>query len=170
MVYGGGLIPAVHHAVGTLRIARLRAVVFPVRRVHQFLEGVRVAVLQQITRFLPAEDVVRGHSPRGTSIVALAHQEFEEKRRLVEFPTLVAVGQNGTEQPPCARTTEEMLLVRGLIVGVARRKHHAFDANLHHFVEESTDTLGSAPSNRVVFVVTRKPRFSASLIPSSAKS
>src|SRR5215471_11976582 len=107
MVYGGSLIPAVYHAVGALPIAGLRAIVFPVRRVHQLLKGVRVAVLQQITWFLPSEDVVGGHSPRCARIVALAHQEFEEKRRLVEFPALVAVGQNGAEQAPCARTSQE---------------------------------------------------------------
>ena len=29
-----------------------------------------------------------------------------------------------------------MLLVRGFIVGIAGRKHHSFDAQFHHLVEE----------------------------------
>ena len=35
-----------------------------------------------------------------------------------------------------------MFLVRCLVIGVAGGKHHAFDAQLHHFVEKSADALG----------------------------
>ena len=34
-----------------------------------------------------------------------------------------------------------MLLVRRLVVGVARREHHAFDAQVHHLIEERADAL-----------------------------
>ena len=33
-------------------------------------------------------------------------------------------------------------MVRGFIVGIAGRKHHALDTNLHHFVKEGAHALG----------------------------
>ena len=142
MIYGRSFVTAVHHTVGALRIAGLGAVVFPFCRVHEFLECICVPVLQQIAGFLPAKDVVRGHAPGRARIIALAHQEFEEKRRLVEFPAFLAVCQDCAEQAPSSRAAEEMLLVRGFVVGIAGGKHHALDANLHHFVEEGAHALG----------------------------
>ena len=38
--------------------------------------------------------------------------------------------------------SQEVLLVRRLVVGVAGREHHAFDAELHHLVEESAHAVG----------------------------
>ena len=37
---------------------------------------------------------------------------------------------------------EEVLLVGRLVVGIAGREHHAFDAQVHHFVEESAHAVG----------------------------
>ena len=36
---------------------------------------------------------------------------------------------------------QEMLLVRRFVVGVAGRKHHAFDAQCHHFVKEGAHAV-----------------------------
>ena len=43
------------------------------------------------------------------------------------------------EQAAGAGASEEMLLVGSLVVGVAGGEHHAFDAEVHHFVEEGAD-------------------------------
>src|SRR6266478_1497034 len=80
VVDGRGLVAAVNHTVGTLRITRFRAIVLPFGGIQQLLEGVRVAVLEQIARLLPAENVVRRHAPGCAGISPLAHEEFEEER------------------------------------------------------------------------------------------
>ena len=41
-----------------------------------------------------------------------------------------------------AGAPQEMLLVRRFVVRIARRHHDAFDAQIHHFVEEGPDALG----------------------------
>src|SRR5690242_1296315 len=119
MVDSGSLVAAVNHAIGALGIAGLGAIVCPFRGVHQLLKRVGIPVLKQITGLLPAEDVVSGHSPGRAGIGALAHQELEEKRRLIELPALFAVGKDCAEQASCARTSQKVLLVRRLVVGVA---------------------------------------------------
>src|SRR5260370_4066241 len=101
----------------------------------------QVLVLQQVAGLLPSEDVVRWHAPRRASIGSLAHQKFEEQLRLVEVPTRFAIRQNGPEQAPRASPPKEMLLVGRFIVRIAGRKHHAFDAQLHHFVKKRAYTL-----------------------------
>src|SRR5215831_20242830 len=44
-----------------------------------------------------------------------------------------------------------MPLIRRLFVGIARRKHHAFDTEVHHFVEEGANTvrIGAVKQRRV---------------------
>src|ERR1043166_1922329 len=73
VIDGARFIAAVHHAVRTLRIARFGAVVLPPGGIHKFLKGVRVTVLQQVARLLPAENVVGGHAPWRAGIIALSH-------------------------------------------------------------------------------------------------
>ena len=65
------LVAAAHHAVGALRIAAGGAVAFPVCRLHQLLEGLRIAILQQVARLLPAEDVIRRRTP-GRALILLS--------------------------------------------------------------------------------------------------
>ncbi len=72
----------------------------------------------------------------------LAHEEFEEQRALIEFPVFLAVTEDRAEQPPGAGTAKEMLLVGGFVVAVAGRKHHSFDAEFHHLIEERPDAVG----------------------------
>ena len=52
---------------------------------------------------------------------------------------LLAVREDRAEHAAGAGAAEEMLLVGGLVVGVAGREHHALDAQVHHFVEEGAD-------------------------------
>src|SRR5262249_14666646 len=124
------------------RIARLRPVVLPGRSLEEFLKTVGVAVLQQVTGLLPAEDVIGRHTPGSAAVMALAHQKFKEQSGLVEPPGPLAVGKNGAKQLAGAGAAKEMPLVRGLLVGVARGKHHAFYPELHHVVKESAYAFG----------------------------
>ena len=131
-----------HHAVSAFGIAGLGTVVGPLGGVKEFLEGVGVAVLQEITGLLPAEDVVGGHAPRSASEVALAHEEFVVQRRIVEAPRGFAVRENGLEQASRACAAHEVGLIGRLVVRIAGREHHVFHAQFHHFVEEAADAVG----------------------------
>src|SRR5947199_100284 len=86
MVHGRGLVPAVDHTVPALVVAALAAVVLPLRGLDQLLERRRVTLLEEVAGPLPAEHVVGRVPPRRALVVALAHEEVEEQRRLVELP------------------------------------------------------------------------------------
>src|ERR1700735_1370769 len=103
-----------HHAVRALRIATLCAIVLPVRRLHKFLEGVGVAILQQIARLLPAKDRERRHTPWCAFEVLLAHQKLGEERMRVEAPRLLAVGKDGAKHSARLCLAKKMILVRSL--------------------------------------------------------
>ena len=142
MVDGGGFVAGVDHAVGALGVAGFGAVFVPGRGFHEFLERIGVAVLQEVAGFLPAEDVEVGHAQVGAFVLAFAHQEFKEQRALVELPVLFAVGEDFGEELAGFGAAEEVGLVGGFVVGVAGGDHHAFDAEVHHFIEEGADTGG----------------------------
>src|ERR1700739_1695548 len=72
----------------------------------------------------------------------LAHEKFKEENRLIELPALFAIRQNRAEQAACTRASEEVLLIRCFIVGIAGREHHSFDAKLHHFIKMRADAIG----------------------------
>src|ERR1035438_9911561 len=59
-----GLIAATDHAVGALGIAAGHAIVLPGGGFEQLLVTLGVALLEQIARLLPAEDVI-GRSEKG---------------------------------------------------------------------------------------------------------
>ena len=120
---------------------RIRAVRFHSVRRQQFLESVGVSVLQQIARLLPAENVERRHAPGGAGVVALAHEEFQEQRRQIEAATCDCGSTDRTEEAPGSGASQEVLLIRRLVVRVSGREHHALDAQFHHFVEESPNAL-----------------------------
>src|ERR1700691_6168714 len=54
---------------------------------------------------------------------------------------LLPVGQNCAEKPAGASAAQKMLLVRRLVVGVARRDDDALDAQRHHLVKESAHAV-----------------------------
>src|SRR3989304_3796227 len=137
---GGGLVAAVHHAVGALLVPT-GPVPVPVGGLHQCLEGGGGAILQQIAGPLPPEDVVCGISPGRALVVALPHEEFEEQGRLVEAPPLLAIPEDGPKELCDAMAPEEVLLIGGLLVAVPRGDHHPFDPELPHPAKECPDPL-----------------------------
>ena len=139
------LIAATDHAVGALGVAAGHAVVFPLGAFQQFLVTVGVALLKQIAGPLPSEDVIGGHAPGNAIVVALAHEEFKEQGRHVEFPSGLAIGQNGAKETAHTGAAHEAILIRSFVVAVTRREHDALDAHAHHFVEECADTVGLGP-------------------------
>src|ERR1700733_459285 len=54
---------------------------------------------------------------------------------------LLPVGQDGAEKPAGASAAKKMLLVRRLVIGVARRDDDAFHAQRHHLVKESAHAV-----------------------------
>src|ERR1700733_1123710 len=54
---------------------------------------------------------------------------------------LLPVGQDGAEKPAGASAAKKMLLVRRLVIGVARRDDDAFHAQRHYLVKESTHAV-----------------------------
>ena len=57
---------------------------------------------------------------------------------MVESPTRLAFAEQLLEQLLGIGLGQEMLLVRRFGVAISRRDHHAFDTEVHHFVEELT--------------------------------
>ena len=92
------LVAAVHHAVLALGIAALSAVGAPIGRLEQFLIRAAVALLQQVARALPAEDVVRRVAPGRALEVPIPFEELQEQRRLIEHPAAVWA------EPACGET------------------------------------------------------------------
>lgn len=104
--------------------------------------------------------------PQGVQGSAACPWEFHEERRHVELPVRFAIGENGVEHAAGARAAE-VLLVRGLFVGMAGAVMPSTPSSIIS-LKKSRTLLGSAPSKSVVLVVTRKPRFKASRMPSAA--
>ncbi len=139
---GWGLVAATHHAVGALGIARGHTVVFPLGFFEELFVCVGVALLQQVARALPTEDVVGGHAPGNAIVVAIAHEELEEQGRHIELPGFLAVGENGAEEAAHAGAAHELGLIGSLLVAVSRRENDALDAHGHDFIEELADVVG----------------------------
>src|ERR1700730_11952389 len=141
-IYRRSFVAAVHHAVGTSWIAGLGPVVLPFGGREQLGKSLRITILQQVAGLLPTENVVGRHAPRRAWVSPLAHEELKEQRRQIEAPVGIAVRKNGAEHAARTCASQEVLLVGGFVVRVSRRKHHAFDAQLHHLVEKRPHTLG----------------------------
>ena len=94
VIDSAGLVSAMHHTVRALGIAALCPVVLPSRFANQFLEAISVSVLQKITGFLPAKDVVGGHTPRRAMVFAPTHQKLEKQRAHIELPLLAAIAED----------------------------------------------------------------------------
>jgi hypothetical protein len=137
----GRLVAAVHHAVGALLVPS-GTIAIPGRAVEEFLEGPHIAVLEEIARLLPAEDVGRWVPPGGALILQLPHQELQKQRRLIESPSPLAVTENVGKQPVRPLSPEKVLLIRRLHIAVTRGNHHPFDAEDHHLVEEPANPQG----------------------------
>ncbi len=130
------------HAVGAFLIIA-DPVGVPVGLVHQFVEGLRIAFAEQIAGPLPAEDGARRVAPGGAVIGLVPGQEVEEQARLVERPLACAVApaEHRAEQLLRRRAVEEMLLVRGALIGVAGRNGDPVHAEFRDRIEEGGDAL-----------------------------
>ena len=142
MIDGGCFISAVHHAIGALGIARLEAITRPLGLRHQFVKGVHITFVDEITRFLPAKEGVGGIAPWRAIELAFAHQELKEEHGLVELPSLPAVREQHVEQGTGFLAAEEVGLIGGSLIGIAGAYRHALDTSIHHLVEQISDGIG----------------------------
>src|SRR5580704_2116294 len=130
----GGLVPAVRHAVPAAFVAAT-AILLPLGCLEQLVVRGRISVRHQVAGTLPAEHRVAGDSPCGATEVHLALEKVEEEWRVIEPPLLaLAVGERLAEDRMGALHVEPVVLVRRLLVGVARGDLHAVD--LHLVVEK----------------------------------
>ncbi len=131
-----------HHAVGALLVIA-GAVTLPLGLFHQFLEGRDIAFAKEIAGTLPAEDVARRVAPRRALVGLIAGKEVEKQRGLIERPSLAAAAafENLAEELLRARPVEEVLLIGGALVGIARRDRDALDAHFLHLIEEVGDLV-----------------------------
>src|SRR5512145_997691 len=142
VVHRRRLVPAVHHAVPALLVPAPPPVALPARGLEQLLEARRVALLEEVAGPLPAEDVEGWVTPGRALEVLLAHEELEEQRRLVEPPAPLRLREDRREEVVRAPGAQEVLLIGRLGVAVARRDHHALDAQIHRLVEELAHPQG----------------------------
>src|SRR5450755_1743513 len=106
------------HTILALGVVALVAVVVPVGQLEIFLERADVAVLQEVARFLPAEDVVGGATPRGAFEIEVALEELEEQRREIELPALLGLLEDLLEKSLGLVAMEEFFLIGRFLVGV----------------------------------------------------
>src|SRR5207247_5923038 len=135
------LVAAMGHAVGALFVSA-GAVGIPIRGVHQFMERLGIAFAEQVTGFLPTEDVAGGHAPGRAVIGLVSGKKIEIEVRVDEIPFLtLAHAEDLPEQLLGLSAAEEVLLVGRALVGITRRDRHA-DAEPLAVIEESRDVCG----------------------------
>src|SRR5262245_28536164 len=138
---GGRLIAAMRHAVRAFLVFA-GAVGRPVRALHQFTERLGVAFAEQIARLLPPENVARGHAPRRAAIGLVPGEKIEEEVRVDKIPLFApAQAEDFAEQLLGLSAVEEMFLVGGAFIRIARRDRHA-DTEVLGVIEEGGDVLG----------------------------
>ena len=97
MVDCGRFVAAMHHAIGALGVARFKPVLRPIGIAHEFIKGIDVPFVDEVARFLPTKQTKGWVTSGGAVVLSFAHQEFEEQHRLIELPTLLAVGEQHVE-------------------------------------------------------------------------
>src|SRR6185437_9014233 len=132
-----------HHAIRAFLVIA-GAVRVPIRLVHQLRESLGVAFAEEIAGPLPAEIIARGVAPRRAMVALIAGEEVEEQRGLAERPFLRAVAalEDAAEKLLGLAPIEEMRLIGGALIGIARRHGDAIDAARHDIVEEPRHALG----------------------------
>src|SRR5260370_40242121 len=116
----GWLVAAMRQAVGAFLVLA-GAVGLPVRGLHQFLEGLGIALAEQVAGLLPAENVAGRHAPRRAFVILIARQEIQEQAGMHEIPLLAfAQREHVAEQFLGLGAVEEMLLVRRALIGITR--------------------------------------------------
>ena len=137
-----GFVSAVNHAIPALFVPAFLPVIFPGSIFDKLLEGRDVAILEEVTGFLPTEDIVGGISPRGAVVIHVPLEELEKIRGEIEFPGLLPIPEDLLKEFFCPVATEKMLLIGGFLVTVAGREHHALDFEFHHFIKKLPDAVG----------------------------
>src|SRR6266446_8105822 len=117
--YRGRLVAAVHHAVGALLVIP-GAVSVPVGIFHKLLEGLRIALAEQIAGPLPPEIVSCRVAPGRTAVLLIARKKVEEEAGLIERPAPSTVGKNAAEQLLGPAPVQKMPLVWCPFIGIAR--------------------------------------------------
>src|SRR5262249_55782016 len=135
------LIAAMGHAVRALFVSA-GAVGVPVGVVHQFTERPGIAFAEEVTGFLPTEDVAGGHAPGRAAIGLVSSEKVEIEVRVDEIPFLtLALAERGREYFLGVSAAEEVFLPRRGLVRVPRRDRHA-DAELLAVIKKSRDVCG----------------------------
>src|ERR1700691_1803914 len=139
------------HAILALGVVALVAVIVPIGEFEIFLEGFHIAVLEEVARLLPAEDVVGRAAPGSAREIEVALKELKEQRREVELPTFPGVLKDLLEEGLRLVAMEEVFLVGCFLVGVTGREHHALNAEGYHLVEELADMsrIGAVEEGRI---------------------
>src|SRR5579864_8517353 len=109
-----------HHAIATFGITALASVILPRRCFDQLPEGTGVAFLNQVTRLLPAEEVVSRVPPRRTFELPFPLKKEKKQRRLIEAPAAGGIFEDFPKQIDRLAAFEEMFLVGGPLVAVPR--------------------------------------------------
>src|SRR5262249_14832339 len=134
-----GLIATVHHTIGAAWIMA-RAVLVPGGLLHQLLVGRGIAIGHKIAGFLPAQYTVVGITPGSTLVFTLTLQEIQKEGGVVEVPFLAS--KHLAKQLFGALTLEKVLLVRGFLIAVPWRHHHAIDTECRGIIKKRPQCLG----------------------------
>ena len=130
------------HAIGAFFIIA-GTVGVPIGLFHQRLERRRIAFAKEIAGTLPAEHSLGRIAPGRAMEGLVAGQEVEEDGRLTEAPlTTLAQPEDVAEQRLGALAVEEMLLVRGALIGITGRQGHGRAEFVVHHIKEIGDFLG----------------------------
>src|SRR5262249_31610834 len=78
VLHRGCFITRMHHAVGALLVIS-GSVGIPVGCIHQLIEGLRIALAEQVAGLLPAKDSPGRISPWGAVIALVSGEEVEEQ-------------------------------------------------------------------------------------------
>src|ERR1700730_6705940 len=117
--YRGRLVAAVHHAVGALLVIP-GAVGVPVGIFHKLLEGLRIALAEQIAGPLPAEIVPCRVAPGGAAVRLITSKEVEEEAGLIEGPAPNTVSKDAAEELLGPAPVQKMLLIWCSFIGIPR--------------------------------------------------
>ena len=156
-------MPRVHHAVRAARIAALRAVLLPLRRLQ--------AVPRKCPRSRPAAGSTASASRRSrtsasptvcTRSFRLPIRNSEKQRVRIKLPLLLSVRQDRAKHPSRLRLARGKWFWSGALSYVYPGETIMLSTPAAIISSKCARTLfGSAPSKSVVFVVTRKPAATA---------
>ncbi len=145
VLHGRALETAVSHAVVAPCIPA-DAIPAPVRVFDQrAVTGSVSLVGHEVTRPLPAEDVVGRVAPGRALIGLIAGQEVEKQARVIESPAppaLPAAPEDLAKQALARGASEEYVVTRSVLVVIAGRDRDPLDTESRGEIEEPRDFIG----------------------------